>query len=148
MSSFEMYKKLAYLIKNNYNFEIIDFFKNINDYKYGKKFLNEISNDLARMFSVGSHIYKIITNYIVLNHIDIIYPVSKEELYKLDVYINDILVTEDIIDNVFKYIEVYNYPKINYVYCDILKKYLNNEIDMDKLRKKEERLDLIKIYKR
>ena len=148
MSSFEMYKKLAYLIKSNDNFEITTFFKNINDYKYGKKFLNEISNDLVRMFSVDSHIYKIITNYIKLNNIDIVYPVSKEELYSLDVYVSDTNITKEIIDDVFRYIEVNNYPKINYVYCDILKKYLNNEIDMDKLRKKEERLNLIKIYKR
>ena len=31
-----MYKRVAYLIKNNYNFEINAFFKNINDYKQCK----------------------------------------------------------------------------------------------------------------
>lgn len=145
-------ENIAYAIntgkfKDGKDFTLLEFFKYIPFIETSEKFFITIDKYISDNYGVNSYVYRTIIEYIKNNQIDKIYDVKKEKLYSNDVYIDDVLITPQIIDDVFKYIDVYKYPKVNYVYCEVLQMYLNGEINMEKVKEREDRLKLLKLIK-
>ena len=129
------------------NFDSLEFFKYIDFISYDENYHDKVLEEISKHFGKDSSIYRIIKKYMDDNYIDDIKPINYDKLYDQELYMNNKLVTNEIVDKVLEIIELMEYPKINYVFGRVLVKYLNNEIDIEKLRNKVEIRKKLTLYK-
>lgn len=115
-------------------FTVINFFKYINFVEFDENYYDHVMNLINNYYGENSLIYNIIKKFMDDNYIKEIAPLDFDSLFDNDVYINNVLITEDMINNILDYMKTNNYPMINYVYGYLINKYVNNKkiIDEDK----------------
>lgn len=115
-------------------FTVINFFKYINFVEFNENYYDHVMNLINNYYGENSLIYNIIKKFMDDNYIKEIAPLDFDSLFDNDVYINNVLITEDMINNILDYMKTNNYPMINYVYGYLINKCVNSKkiFDEDK----------------
>lgn len=124
-------------------FDILEFYKRIPFKNSGANFRNKVFDFMQRIYGRTSSTFKTIGAYIYQNNIGAMKYVSREYNIKNKMIINGIEITEDIVNDIFDYMDINNLPKIYEVYRIVLNKYLNNEINMEEVRTKKEHFEVL-----
>lgn len=139
------FKTIEFGISNGFlpdgtKFDILEFIKLIPFKKSGVNFESEVRRNLKEIYGSESQIYVTINEYISKNNIKMSY-IYRKDFLKSKIIIKNTIITEDIISNIFDYIELNNLPKIYKVFNIILYKYLDNEIDINNIRENKEKVE-------
>lgn len=115
---------VARIIKSNKDFDAIHFFEYINFVVFDKNYYNKVIDLTIHYNGDSSDIYKIIKDYMDVNYIKEIAPLDFENLYDQEVYINNVLITNDMINKVIEFMKINNFPMINYIYGMLISRYI------------------------
>lgn len=116
---------LARIIQSNKDFDVIHFFDYIDFVEFNESYYDNVIY-LTNHYFDDSDIYKTIKEYMDDKYIKEIAPLNFETLYDdPDIYINNIQITNDIINKVIEFMRIKDYPMINYIYCVLLERYLD-----------------------
>ena len=131
------------LLPNGVKFNLLEFIKRV-PFKYSKNFVYAIEDFMLRN---NMDEYNTIMNYIVKNKLNLatsFAPLNLKSIYQVKTIVNGIEITAEDNDLIIEYLKQNDIPVIAKTYILIREKYLNGQIDIEKIKKKQEKLKNIK----
>lgn len=128
--------------KGNCSYSVSEFFKKV-PFKYSKNFSSDLINFVREN---DPYDFQIIHDYIYINKFyknDINKQLDLKSILSSFIFIDEYEVTKDDIKKVLTYMQDNDYPMINVVFYDILRKYIKNDIVLNDIKYIKKRKMLI-----
>lgn len=140
-------RSLAYGINTGYlkdgtEFNLLEFYKRVPFKECEAKFVSSLKDFIWRNIGNETGIYTTISSYLKKNNISKMTPINETELVETKMICKGIVITPEIVHNIFRYMKVNKLPKVMSVYSILITKYVNNEIDFSLLDEQESLMDL------
>ncbi len=130
-------------------FNILEFYRFVPLRESGFNFSRDLINFMRQNDDITEEVYDCITKYMEENNIRVIVFVTERYVKNnREKYSTDPRFTSKMIHNVFRYMFASGLPNIDHIFRILLEKYMNRELDFDRLRKMEDKSQKSKERKR